>query len=140
MRTIAFPIKALLLLFVLTISVNCFAQQNDNWQKEVSGHLSLIEKERKNGISDTSSYLSALYELSILYYEKGQWDEVVVLSLEADSLFRQFFSSITGLHISLLARLANAFFEQEDYYRAASAQLEMISLEEFLFSGIRLLL
>lgn len=134
MRTIAFPIKALLLLFVLTISVNCFAQQNDNWQKEVSGHLSLIEKERKNGITDTSSYLSALYELSILYYEKGQWDEVVVLSLEADSLFRQYFSSITGLHISLLARLANAFSKQKEYYRAASAQLEMISLEEFLFS------
>ena len=128
-------IYVLVFAFAMLIASFSHAQQDENWQKQVDKYLATVEDERKGGIQDTGEYLSAIYELTILYYEAERYDDVIVFSLEADTLFRQYFSSITGLHISLLARLANAFSAQQDYYRAASAQLEMISLEEFVYEN-----
>lgn len=125
----------LLLALALLAGLNTFAQQDEKWQKEVNDYLSIVSKERQNGVTDTLNYLSALYELSILYYEAERYEDVVVCSLEADSLFRKMVYVPIGFHISLLSRLAKSFSELKDYYNASSAQFAMLSLEEFVFNN-----
>ena len=125
----------LALAFAMLFSNLSFAQQDDKWQQKVDGYLSIIESERNQGIADTINYLDALFELSKLYYDAERYNEVIKLSIEADTLYEQYNLPLTGEYIMLLIRLSNSFFEEKFFFQAAEVESVVLYWMEYVYNN-----
>ena len=100
MRTIAFPVSALLLLFALTISVNCFAQElNDQLNRANQLKSAYGEMDER--------YLNALNEVVITASQDGKWEIALEYRQRHTDLMKEKYGENSVQYAEGLVRIAN---------------------------------
>ena len=127
--------KIILILVFLPICHGSYAQTDDEWREKVNKNLAIVESEWQSKSEISVEYLFALDELVELYYSAEQYYDAIKYGIELDSIHREFFAEPSSILCRTVTRVANAYSKLGDHSVATKQQLNLISLDEYVYNN-----